>query len=173
MSGDFPSVNDLTWQGQRSSTFAVESTDSLTKGAAGDPLIAESDRGTLSNRSVVYFIASPEGLVKIGFAKDFQDRLRRLICGCPVPLTPLAIFSGGRAEEREYHTRFAAWRRHGEWFELTDELEDEIDRINQHQNPRYRPHRFRGDALPLCLTRVFAPRSVKTSTDLLIGAEGK
>lgn len=103
--------------------------------------------------AVVYFIAADNGLVKIGFASDFRSRLGRLYNGSPVPLTPLAVVRGGRVEEREYHARFKLWRRHGEWFELTDELEEEIDRINYIATPRHKPVRFRGFAPPLTLTR--------------------
>ena len=101
---------------------------------------------------VVYFIGAANGMVKIGFASDFNMRLSQLVCSSPIPLHPLAIHSGGRPEERSYHDRFAASRHHGEWFYLTDEIEAHIDRINFAQNPRYIPHRFRGLAYPLTLT---------------------
>jgi hypothetical protein len=102
--------------------------------------------------SVVYFLGADNGLVKIGFASNFRDRYSKLNCGSPLPLYPLAITHGGRVEEREYHERFKEWRRHGEWFELTDKLEEEIDRINLEQNPLCIPARFRGFAPPLTLT---------------------
>jgi hypothetical protein len=102
---------------------------------------------------VVYFLGAENGLVKIGFASNFNDRFGRLCGGSPVALIPLAIVRGGRVEEREYHARFDQWRSHGEWFALTDELEEEIDRINYEQTPRHTPMRFRGDVLPLTLTR--------------------
>jgi len=113
--------------------------------------------GTPSGR-IVYFIAAENGLVKIGFASNWLDRLGKLCCGSPVPLTPLALIAGGRTEERDYHERFSAWRRHGEWFELTDEMEAEIDRINYAQAPQHIPIRHRGHALPLTLTRKVSRR---------------
>ena len=77
----------------------------------------------------VYFVGSENGLVKIGFAGDLDYRFSKLVCGSPVPLTMLAITPGGRPKEREYHQRFKQWRRHGEWFELSDEIKEEIERL--------------------------------------------
>jgi hypothetical protein len=107
---------------------------------------------TNEDYSVVYFMGADNGLVKIGFASNFQDRFSKLCCGSPVPLVPLAIVRGGRVEERAYHEHFRRWRHHAEWFYLTDEMEEEIDRINYEQTPRHVPQRLRGMALPLTLT---------------------
>src|SRR6185437_7936604 len=97
--------------------------------------VAQSVPERFQSESVVYFLGADNGLVKIGFASNWNERLGKLCCGSPVPLIALAIFRGGRSEEREYHLRFKKWRHHGEWFELTDELEEEIDRINYAQLP--------------------------------------
>jgi hypothetical protein len=109
-------------------------------------------RVSFESDAVVYFLGAENGLVKIGYASDFMRRLPKIALGSPLPLRPLAITPGGRVEERAYHARFKHLRRHGEWFELDQELEDEIDRINRSQISRYEPHRFRGYALPLLLT---------------------
>lgn len=72
----------------------------------------------------VYFIHAPsEGLVKIGYSAGHPDcRLKMLRIGSPVPLERLAFVRGGMASEREIHARFRHLRRHGEWFQFTDEI---------------------------------------------------
>lgn len=152
MTGDFVSVNRLTWQGQRAYTCPMDSTSNLPDRAEADLSSPDSRPGTLSN-SYVYFLGAENGLVKIGFASDYSMRISQLCCSSPVPLFPLAATRGGRVEEREYHRRFKDYRQHGEWFFLTDEIEEEIDRINVAGNPLYSPQRNRGIVLPLTLTR--------------------
>jgi hypothetical protein len=92
--------------------------------------------------STVYFIGAENGLVKIGFAANFRERLGKLRCGSPVPLEVLAETNGGRLEERAYHSRFNKWRHHGEWFELVPEIQAEIDDINAEWERRIRPEGF-------------------------------
>lgn len=77
----------------------------------------------------VYFVGAPNGLVKIGFASDIDARFAKLVCASPVPLDILAITPGSRVKEREYHHRFKQWRRHGEWFEMSPDIEAEIARL--------------------------------------------
>lgn len=80
---------------------------------------------------IIYFIGPDEGMVKIGFTNDLQTRLKRLQCGSPVPLKVLASISGQpQTLEREYHTRFASARQHGEWFLRTIAVNAEIERLN-------------------------------------------
>lgn len=56
--------------------------------------------------------------VKIGVATDVQQRLADLQTSSPYPLTLRAVFPGaGGAMEAWLHTRFAAYRLHGEWFD--------------------------------------------------------
>lgn len=64
------------------------------------------------------------GLVKIGVADDAVKRLRELRNFSPDRLNLLGLAKCSRFGllERELHQRFAAQRRHGEWFEPTDEM---------------------------------------------------
>lgn len=73
----------------------------------------------------VYFVrATTLGLVKIGCTIDARDRLKTLQVGSPDRLELLGVICNKRWEEteREVHRRFAAHRRHGEWFEPCDKL---------------------------------------------------
>ena len=76
----------------------------------------------------VYF-ARAVGLVKIGWAKNVQARLRELQTGCPVDLHLLATTPGERTDERSYHRRFCDFRARGEWFRGDDTIRDEIVRL--------------------------------------------
>lgn len=71
----------------------------------------------------VYLVGAPNGLVKIGIAKDLETRMRALQLGSPVPVTLLLakIIKNGKDLETDLHSQFAAYRAHGEWFELSDE----------------------------------------------------
>lgn len=77
-----------------------------------------------------YFIGGDEGLIKIGFSYNPQERLKSLQLGSPITLRVLATAPGGAARERAYHEQFAAMRVRGEWFERTPEIEFEIARLS-------------------------------------------
>jgi hypothetical protein len=72
----------------------------------------------------VYFIQAEDGgLIKIGWALNPAKRLRDLQIGSPVKLKILATVEGRRADEAWLHRVFHDSRRHGEWFETSDDLE--------------------------------------------------
>jgi hypothetical protein len=74
--------------------------------------------------TVIYFIeAIGAGLVKIGYTEnDPEVRLRQLQTGCPFPMRVLGSISGEPEDEAEIHQKFAGYRRHGEWFEMSAEI---------------------------------------------------
>jgi len=76
----------------------------------------------------VYFIqAATGGLIKIGVAADPSARLAEIQRMCPIPLRILSTLPGiGQRGEKALHQRFAAERRHGEWFALTAEQLHEV-----------------------------------------------
>lgn len=76
------------------------------------------------NRKHVYFIrAKLGGPVKIGIAKDVEQRLAALQTGCPFELEVLAVIPhGARKMERLLHRQFKSTRIHGEWFQPSDAL---------------------------------------------------
>jgi hypothetical protein len=129
------------------------STKNETRSNAEQSETGDDFRVNYESQSYVYFLGAENGLVKIGFASNYNERMGKLSAGSPVPLIPLAAVRGGRGEENAYHARFKKWKHHREWYYLTDELEEEIDRINYELTPRHTPIRFRGCALPLTLTR--------------------
>jgi len=67
----------------------------------------------------VYFAQGVDGgLVKIGFARCVNSRLKDLQIGSPVILQIVKIINHCDMEvERYLHKRFDQFRRHGEWFD--------------------------------------------------------
>lgn len=75
--------------------------------------------------SVVYYIGARDvGRVKIGRTQNLRARLNTLSAQSIDRLTVLATEPGGSREERARHELFKHLRRHGEWFEWTQDIED-------------------------------------------------
>lgn len=86
---------------------------------------------------MIYFMTAREiGRVKIGHAKCPEQRLKTLQCGSPAKLIIEATMDGGQPLEAELHNVFHRSRRHGEWFEITPEIDMAIHFLNS------------GDAIP-------------------------
>lgn len=69
----------------------------------------------------VYFIHGG-GLIKIGYSRTPFERFRALSATIPLELALLFLLPGNRKLELKLHERFAADRRMGEWFLLSDAL---------------------------------------------------
>lgn len=82
----------------------------------------------------VYFLAGA-GLIKIGVTSNLVSRLRALRNSSPVPVELLATVSGkGTLYEMKLHERFAALRRHGEWFEDDGAIREHVAELVQWRN---------------------------------------
>ncbi len=75
----------------------------------------------------VYFIVRDDGLVKIGYSHDPENRIFQLRqqyrCGMKI----LSAIKGARKLEQKLHARFASSRVEGEWFRPTSDLMAFID----------------------------------------------
>jgi hypothetical protein len=82
----------------------------------------------------VYFVLSPTiNRVKIGFStQNPNERIASFSAGCAEPLIPLGIIVGRPGLERSLHLKFQQYRRHGEWFEYSDEIKDYV---KEHAGP--------------------------------------
>ena len=80
------------------------------------------DNAASNSGSVVYVIGNADNrLVKIGTTTASADkRLSGIQTMSPSLLSVLWTTPGGRELEQELHRRFAAERRHGEWFDFGD-----------------------------------------------------
>jgi hypothetical protein len=79
---------------------------------------------------VCYFIGCEEGLVKIGYSANLNQRFNTIKSGSLYKLSILATANGGRSREAFYHHKFAEHRFSGEWFSRCPEIEAEIARLN-------------------------------------------
>ena len=80
---------------------------------------------------VTYFVGEAHHIpstIKIGKASDIAKRLSQIQTGYPDKLRAWALVSGDH--EARYHRMFARYRLHGEWFQLSGEIIDEIKHIN-------------------------------------------
>lgn len=75
----------------------------------------------------IYFLRRANE-IKIGFASNAQIRLSQLQVSSPDPLELLGTIPGNREIERHLHWQFRASRIRGEWFSLSDDLRQFIER---------------------------------------------
>ena len=71
------------------------------------------------NLTNIYFIQSINGgPVKIGKAKNVQQRLLGFQIGCPVKLSVVAVYKNvDDSLENVLHNKYSEYRIHGEWFD--------------------------------------------------------
>lgn len=93
-------------------------------------LLVEADGGPSPvYRRPVYFVVAETGQIKIGIARDVEQRLANLQAASPVKLEIAAITDGGLRQEKKYHRQFAEHRLHGEWFSPHPDILAEIARL--------------------------------------------
>ena len=70
------------------------------------------------------------GRVKIGFSEKPAHRFVKIHTDSPVALALERVCEGSVDDERALHIRFAEYRDRGEWFRLTDEIEQYMAGLN-------------------------------------------
>lgn len=83
----------------------------------------------------IYFIKADNGLTKIGLSINLEERFRRLQADSPCVLTLLFTVNSDDAYtlEQDLHKQFAIYRRHGEWFFLSDSALAEIKKAHSQE----------------------------------------
>lgn len=89
----------------------------------------------------IYAIIDNAGTVKLGRTNDIKDRLRELQTGNSHTLEVLYVkrVADSIKAENALHAVFIQWRLKGEWFQLTDKVEEllyEIFANKHHTAPR-------------------------------------
>lgn len=95
-----------------------------TKGVMKKSIARYFERRNHPQAGWVYFLLSPTiNRVKIGFETTKGTRAETHQTSCPEPLVLLGhVKARSMAEEKKCHEQWAHLRRHGEWFEATEEL---------------------------------------------------
>lgn len=68
----------------------------------------------------IYFLETPT-LIKVGYSKQFKQRIKQLRRGCLEQISVLGTISAGRSVEQEIHYRLKAHKVKGEWFQKNEE----------------------------------------------------
>lgn len=72
---------------------------------------------------MIYFVQGETGgPIKIGYARNIDNRIKSLRTGCPYKLVLLGVMEGQRSDETKLHHKFAAARLQGEWFDDCAEI---------------------------------------------------
>jgi len=116
-------------------------------GAFGDSAVFHRTKGTWHNEKnpyVIYGILSPlHNLIKIGYTNNIKLRINSFIGQSPVKLKleflieiivkdylpPVHFARKVNDLEKKIHKLFEKHRRHGEWFEYSDEIKDYVARF--------------------------------------------
>jgi hypothetical protein len=109
-----------------------------TPARTGVALLDAEIRRTASGRRAVsiYFVeAVGLGLVKIGFAIYPKHRMSKLRADSPVPVVLRAVIEGDQETERQLQSRFADYKRNGEWFENSGSLAQFLSSLPEWQPP--------------------------------------
>lgn len=82
--------------------------------------------------AIIYFIGSKDArMVKIGYTTALKKRVSALQNSSPVKLEVFASVRYHESLEKLLHDRFSNQRRHGEWFEMDDELGEFVDGVRK------------------------------------------
>lgn len=88
------------------------------------------------NWAWTYFLGSRElGIVKIGVTTRLKHRMLSLRNSSPVDVKLFAVIFADQSLEMELHKHFLDARKHGEWFEMTPELEHCINELQNQRMP--------------------------------------
>lgn len=118
LDADGETLKPHNWDGRQFlSDVSAESSRQYRDGKAGD-----NPRG-----SYVYFIGTTiDRIVKIGISKNPWARVVEFQTGSPEKLCVLATFRGSPFSEWDIHQLLAAYRQHGEWFVLPENIQQLI-----------------------------------------------
>jgi len=84
-----------------------------------------------TTQGFVYFVAGFEtdetfGMMKVGFATDWRQRISNLQTALPFNLEILGVYPGTRDDEKRVHRLLKADHVKREWFRFSDAVEDLI-----------------------------------------------
>lgn len=93
-----------------------------TRSAAADVDGSETDAG---GAAMIYFLVEADQ-VKIGYALDIETRRKTLQTGVAKTLFIVGAYEGDVKDEKELHRRFKDYKLRGEWFSVTQKVQEYI-----------------------------------------------
>ena len=97
---------------------------------------------SMANRpkNYVYFIKNESGkMVKIGYSKNPEKRLKMLERTLPMSLELVYFMPGSELREKRLHEKFSKYRIKGEWFIFSDEIKQYIEKVKDHISHPHHP----------------------------------
>lgn len=77
---------------------------------------------------MIYFVkAEGTPYVKIGYAEDVFRRMSGMQTDCPHKIRLIRTVEGDYEQEKSFHHLFAAYHFRGEWFEITEDMIEDLD----------------------------------------------
>src|SRR5579863_2370862 len=83
----------------------------------------------MRGKSVVYFLQSETGSIKIGYTTNLRARIHHLKSGTDRPLKLLATVRGNKNAEAHIHQLLSAHRLSGEWFSPHPDVLEVVTRV--------------------------------------------
>jgi Fe2+ or Zn2+ uptake regulation protein len=91
-------------------------------------------------KNYVYFIKNESGkMVKIGYSKNPEKRLKMLERTLPMSLELVYFMPGSELREKRLHEKFSKYRIKGEWFIFSDEIKQYIEKVKDHISYPHHP----------------------------------
>jgi hypothetical protein len=117
-------------------TNARNCSDPVTQGYGSQPATV----ARLATVGYLYFVQcnGERGPVKIGYAKDVDQRLSNIRMSNPYPVAVIAHvhIEYPATIEEQLHSRFGNSNIRGEWFAWSPQLEDTCERVNEYRMAR-------------------------------------
>jgi len=90
----------------------------------------------------IYFVQRADGLIKVGFSDDFENRFDRLSKSHP-GLKVIRVIEGDRRREKSFHHALRSHHEYGEWFRPEPEVFDFIENVEDGNSADVQPTRER------------------------------
>jgi predicted nucleic acid-binding Zn ribbon protein len=96
-------------------------------------LRAKRHKAPMGRVYVIGVVGDSDSVIKIGYARSVEERLKVLQIGSPVMLEVIASADGRISHEQRLHRMLMASKSHGEWFRRTPEVIRMVDIIRSNQ----------------------------------------
>lgn len=119
----------------------TQAIEALSEGLVIDPILhLKRNMETPAGLCWVYFVGCRQAnMVKIGMSTRLKSRMSALRHSSPIPIKLFKVFLTRPDVETLLHQHFKEARRHGEWFEITEELNNTMEMLGRGESPDFLP----------------------------------